>query len=1132
MDSSRPFFQQLSARFSRILLLSFLLIGGVTALLVIRDNQLTQLAGKSLPLIVKQSERQKQILTTYLTLEKLTKRTNAKKLTQDYQQAQQQINMIATLVPNKKALLDLMFIGHKEFAGVIDKLSKNHDRNNQLKQSTLIQLQLLKDQLTTDINSKRDQTNQLLTQINADKFTDKVTAVRAKAYSQLLTELSRLQQLQQSIIRALLIFQQLNLHTAIVDFDQISAELRQVLAFFVTEVTSKQIEPSVLTAQLTTLDQLLFSQQNTVAKWRSQLRLSRLYVTFIEQQQQKLQQLVNEYSLPESVLVTNKILLSDYMPEQAKHWLLQQQITIGHQQLQWAIIAIIVLLFLLLYTMIVRAKRKIKNYGIESIQLFKNFIENASEADENKYDLAQLNSAENKKIAELIQKALTNITQPKHSESEYQQRVEEQQILVSKTNQQLDEIKQLQVSITQLTLTNSEQNQQQQHHDSAMNEKLSNMVVRTMLQSQSVSIGSGVTSLQVYRQLTRIFDWCRQSKIRDEFLSATQSITLSDVALHHEIEALLLNVIFDAHFQRNQIFYQQDEHLLVQAKLDIRLFNRLFSGVCRLLLADLFKASLQISTTVEDKNEGQQIVRFDFLVTTSKKISQLPESIERLLSVDKVNNVAAISAENEMVSYLLLLLDALNVSDKNAQLQENGYQFSFTLPMAFADVNHDSVVKKIDLQQANMVLISNDDNTCNAVKAAVLAGNGSLETLTKFESLPLQLSAKHLLEKKVDIIILGGDCYLSSLENIQQHIASLAKSIQPKLFVMQTFFNAPLHRHGLFEQAANPLQNAKLQQALATLLVSENSDNSVLNAETFVEHQYLATQVEVLFAVHDPSKHQPLLRMLLWLGLQVQVVCQSQAMLKFWRSGRYLLLFTDFDSSPCIEMSAGKGVRRAVFSFNDNNFSTAENQTLAGQWLFATVPPLNRVDELVALLLPWLKAKSVHVAIDKVVADKPYEVAKTSKKENEKESETEQRIIAQAHQASEKLGRVLSALDLTPSADSHPFQVINLAQYAKHQGSVELAVVMLDDYLADISQLMNNLSQTLNQQNYSQGVSLLTDIIKTSSILAAQDFTEVGQQLMVALNQQKMDEDNTQLMKLFSDLKQQQLLLTQFCEAI
>ncbi|MBA6356311.1 MULTISPECIES: hypothetical protein [unclassified Colwellia] len=1117
MDATRYFFQQLSGRFFRIALLSFILFSALTALLVLRDNQVTSLVENELPSLANKHKQQQQILITYLALENLTKRIDAKNLSADYEIAQQQINKISLLVKNNKAQLDLMYVGHKEFSGVIDKLSENHQRNTQLKQNTIIQLQLINDQLTVEIKEKQRQKSLLLQQLNSDKYTDKVTATRAKAYVKQIAELSDLQPLQQTIIRALLAFQQLNLQSSILDFDDVSTELKQVLTSFLPEESTVSQQGELLTLQLNTLEQLLFSQQNSVAKWRSHLRLSRLYVEFIEQQQQKLQLLVLESIPPGPLSADKKLRLIDWLPTEINDFLEKQNVNVNNQDLQATVLSVIALLFVLLLSMLFKSKSKIKKYGQESVQLFRLFIEKRTKDSDEKLTPNGFNSMENKEIAEQLETALETMINPEHSEQEYQQQLSEQQAAIDNINQQNEEIKKLKASLQQFALTHNTQILERQSQDNENTTKLTNMVVRSMLQSQSVSIGAGVTSVQVYRQLARIFDCCQQHKIRSEFLSAVKPMTLSDVALHNEIDAALLNIIADAHLQRNKIYYQQDPQLLTAAKVDVRLFHRLLSGLCRLLLADLFKANLHISTLVIDKNEGQQIVRFDFSVTSKKTIAKLPEALECLLLDERLES--AKTNTNDTLDYLCLLFDSLNVTDKNVQLQEKGYQFCFTLPIGFADVAQEISVERINLKQANILLLSSDADICSITEKAITSANGIITTLADPEQVIEQLSTAQLIDKSIDVVMLASDLYVKSVEKIQQQISSLSIDIRPKLFVMQAYLNAPLERYGLFEQTETPLQILTLQQSLADFLTTEQTTNHQLSASVFNKHQYLSTQVEVLFAVENPSKQLTLLRILQWLGLQVKIVCQPKTMTQLWSSGRYLLLFTEFEQSPFIKMSAGKSVRRDIFTFNQSNFSVEDSPKLADKWAVSILPALHDVDALVLLLQPWLKAKPT-----KVVAINTVKAQSNKTKEHNN-------IDAELLKTTEKLDNVLSNLDLTPAAKTNQPEPFNLEHYAKNQGSAELAMLMLDDYLADIDDAMKKLSTALAVHNYPLAMSLTSSMFTTSKILTANDFIDISQQLLFSLTSNTVIE-HQQVMSLFSQLSEQQRLLNEFAEAI
>ncbi|MBA6397233.1 hypothetical protein [Colwellia sp. BRX10-4] len=1117
MDATRYFFQQLSGRFSRITFLSFILFSALTALLVLRDNQVTSLVENELPWLTNKNKQQQQILITYLVLENLAKRIDAKNLSTDYEIAQQQINKISLLVKNNKGQLDLMYVGHKEFSAVIDKLSENHQRNTQLKQNTIIQLQLINDQLTVQIKEKQRQKSLLLQQLNSDKYTDKVTATRAKAYVKQIKELSDLQRLQQTIIRALLAFQQLNLQSSILDFDDVSTELKLVLMSFLPEESRGSQQGELLTLQLNTLEQLLFSQQNSVAKWRSHLRLSRLYVEFIEQQQQKLQLLVLESIPPGRLSADKKLRLIDWLPAEINDFLEKQNVNVNNQDLQAIVLSLIALLFLLLLAMLFKSKSKIEKYGQESVQLFRQFIEKRTKDSDEKLTPDCFNSMENKEIAEQLETALETMINPEHSEQEYQQQLSEQQAANDNINQQNEEIKKLKASLQQLALTHNTQILERQSQGNENTAKLTNMVVRSMLQSQSVSIGAGVTSVQVYRQLARIFDCCQQDKIRSEFLSAVKPMTLSDVALHNEIDAALLNIIADAHLQCNKIYYQQDPQLLTAAKVDVRLFHRLLSGLCRLLLVDLFKANLHISTLVIDKNEGQQIVRFDFSVTSKKTIAKLPKAFESLLLDERLESAKAHT--NDTLDYLCLLFDSLNVTDKNVQLQEKGYQFCFTLPIGFADVAQEISVERVNLNQANILLLASDDDICSITEKAIISANGIMTTLADPEQIIEQLSTAQLIDKSIDVVMLASDLYVTLFEKIQQQISSLSIDIQPKLFVMQPYLNAPLERYGLFEQTETPLQILTLQQSLADFLTTEQTTNHQLPASVFNKHQYLSTQVEVLFAVENPSKQLTLLRILQWLGLQVKIVCQPKTMTQLWSSGRYLLLFTEFEQSPFIKMSAGKSVRRDIFTFNQSNFFAEESPKLADKWAVSILPALYDVDALVLLLQPWLKAKPT-----KVVA------INTVKAQSNKTREYIN-IDAELLKTTEKLDDVLSNLDLTPTAKTNQPEPFNLEHYAKNQGSAELAMLMLGDYLADIDDAMKKLPTALAAHNYPLAMSLTSSMFTTSKILTANDFIDISQQLLFSLTSNTVIE-HQQVMSLFSQLSEQQRLLNEFAEAI
>lgn len=218
-------------------------------------------------------------------------------------------------------------------------------------------------------------------------------------------------------------------------------------------------------------------------------------------------------------------------------------------------------------------------------------------------------------------------------------------------------------------------------------------------------------------------------------------------------------------------------------------------------------------------------------------------------------------------------------------------------------------------------------------------------------------------------------------------------------------------------------------------------------------------------------------------------------------------------------MAAGKHVRRDVFTFNERNFTTSDDQALAEKWGKFVVPALNNIDVLVRLLQPWLKAKETKVlAIEQL--KKHIDEDNECKSNNLKTLET-----------NEQLNKIASTIDLlhTPKIDQP--EPLNLELYTQNQGAPELAAIMLDEYIADIDELLKKLSDAIKEQNYPLGISLTNNLMKTGIILAAQNFTEICHQLLVILNK-GVTTEHQQVMVLFGQLIHQKTLLNQFSEAM
>jgi hypothetical protein len=960
-----------------------------------------------------------------------------------------------------------------------------------------------------------------------------------------------------------------------------SDQLEQLLVLWqplLVEMSQANALEKPLLNLLNELNNLLFLQQNTLAKWRGHLRVSQDYFSYLVTQQAFLKTHLSENTLP-AVKAVNLI------PEKIKQ-LTKPYFILTTQDYRVTTLIVFIMLIGFVWLLVIRLQKKVKVYGEQSVALFKMLLVNKP------VTAPDYLSKENKDIALLI----SEVVQPEHNEYDYQNITDKllhlQQLLFQQSKsaiwqlsttekglnnhfallllqnkglnkgskQELDDIETKALSwrslfdqqtketliacaktalirkassqciitvesgtfiVTMLreqtgwvgTLSRADEQQlltdnvsqleqalvqlSENNQDSIIenSETLSQMLIRTMLQSQSVSIGSGETSTQVYRQLTRIFDWCRQVQINTALMSQGNSAVLSNVNLRNELHGLTYNMMVEANQQRNRVYLHIDEQLLSKGKMNTRLFHRTLKSFMRAILVEQFNARLLLKVDVVDKNSGQQIIRFSFHLSSDKKIKSLPEVINKLIPIEEKNLAKA----PQIIRYLQTLLAHTHSTNLQAAVAEQGLQLSIDMPIAIAEVSSSTShqqIDSVDFKQANMILLSQDKQCSHLITEQVTKANGKLEHLTKVEHFIRQVNAKHLTRRALSVVMVTSDLFNTSYEKIQQHIHSLPKGLQPKLMVLQSAFDQKHHKYGFFAHMDSSVENVFFKQQLKVFIDSSSANNLLIQPEIFNQHRFAQSQVEILVGIEQPQKQQQLLRLLHWLGLQVQVISHQQSLLKHWQSGRYLLLITEFDSSPYVELDVGKNIQRSIFTFNEKIFEKKNSviTKLTKNWSQVCLPNLLDIDALVKTFTPWLKTRHLALAKPKSVSHKP--------------SSTEKHDVDN-----------IAALDLTPTEHSIENEgVFDLLAYAQNQGSPELAVIMLDDYLNDINQSVDVIAIAIDNQKVSDALTEVQKVAVISQTMAAADLQLICQELKTLLTAKQFEQ---------AKLKHQQLSLEQ-----
>jgi len=623
------------------------------------------------------------------------------------------------------------------------------------------------------------------------------------------------------------------------------------------------------------------------------------------------------------------------------------------------------------------------------------------------------------------------------------------------------------------------------------------MLINTILQNHSVTNGSGVTSLQVYRQLSRMLDWCHQWKLTNEAIEQQQINLSNQMMFKDEFTALGNNILVEANKQRNNVIIRFEPQLLTKGKMNFRLFHLTLFGLAKMCLFEQFKATLILCANIADKNVGQHIVRFTFDIYSTESKSSLSKNIQALThySGDYIERQGELSHE---LKYMFSLFHATSSCDVQAKENDHGFQVSINMPIVLLESANVDKSHQVDLKQAYLIILSQNNLLTSQLTQNIKRANGRAENIKGAKHLIEQLNAKQLKIQPIASVIITGEYFKTDYRIIEQHIRRLPKQMQPKLMVLQAPFNNVLHREGLYQHSEYLDDESYFIERLAGFIASAQNNNLAIAPEIFKQYRFEPTQVEILIAVHQPKKHQQLLRLLHWLGLQVNFVCQSEVMLKYWQSGRYLILLTDFSLSPLVEIQVGKNVHRGVFTFNHQDFTASNEATLSAtkNWSQGTLPPVLDVDGLIKLLSPWLKEKYAAV-----------------------ETET-------ANAVHIKHAPILENRHLPRQIDEN--QAFDLFAFARNQGSPELAVFMLDDYIDEINDDINGIVHALTNKNFKQAAKHNVGLFKVSTILAANELSNLSQKLTATLDDKLLKKSQM----ISKELMKQNQLLVEYAQAI
>ena len=653
--ASKPLHQH----FSGYLLAILLIVGAVlsSALwLSFQQAKLSQaLISEQLVPLQRQLIQQSYLSKANKTIDEILKKVNTNDVIALQQELALQSKKLSLLQSQYKNTYQQWFTQNHADTSLITRIESNQLRNIQLKAKSLIQLDTLLDALTIQVENQDIDSNkvQLLTELHG-KLTKIVT---------LLTPLS--------------------LHTSLEAFEQLRQQIDEVfIADYAKKLASQQHESQSMADIVRDLIHFedLTLTAGLLSKWQGNLRLMADYQQERVSQQQKLR------------IILADLLENSQVPNSTIHpHIAADKETITAQRLpiwQWLIFATsLVSIFVLLWLVRVRIKLA-SQYSVNCItRALDGEFSQLNIKDKSIFMQFYQHSFHTEESEQLINKIVKTYAS-NYSEQEY--------LALSDKNQQLAGVivnhnavqEKLNIELERIKLNASKKYQAQLLLEQQRGKVLYLAAIKQLVLLGRSAITSSISTSHegepgnylhyAHLQGRDLALKLRQASCYRYLQSSDAVLTLSDVNLVGQIQAILFNLDAQLYRGKNKLRLNIDKKILAEVNLDAELFAEMFAAFIQLLLSKQIDRHLELNLRLVDKNNGQQKICFSGQVKGGDKIEQLPQVLHSFIDEE--------AEQNELSQYFKTLLHYQHGDNVSANLAEQGYQFSFTLPLAITKI--------------------------------------------------------------------------------------------------------------------------------------------------------------------------------------------------------------------------------------------------------------------------------------------------------------------------------------------------------------------------------------------------------------------------------------------------------------
>jgi len=985
----------------------------------------------------------------------------------------------------------------------VDRAEQNKSRNQQLKQSGIIQLQLMLFSITTINDKQKAQEKSLYQQLQAGNSDGTVTVESANDYVKAVKQLHHVNQVKGLTSELLTGFEGLTFSTSQADFDLLRLAVEQLFSQ-VKLLDDTETAVAEFIKQVDSFKSIAETDHQALAKWQGYLRLSQSYSLDLVPQQQQIT----------ALLSTPRIDFSNDTVGVIGQFLANYQIDLNDDQIGLILVGTITVLLTLFCVLLWRVHRQLKKAGQQTLKV----VEQAILGQHG--DKIAANSVETQLIIEQI----LQIETPLHSEDDYQ-------VLQKKCAVNEDLIEKQNVALLKLAessnvqqLEKAEQVTEHFTHELQSYDYLKEKMLPLLAPKGVLSNSDkGEESLEVNHSamlLSDVYERLEQFKLASYMQLNDAVLSLNDGNLLEQLHAILLNKQAMQLAKNNQFYFSYDEQVIAEVNLDVQLFQHLGSLLIDLSLAQSHNAYCHLHLSLQDKNAGQQNIHFTLKVS-DKTLTDVPSTISQLTHIHE-----SIEQNSPLIPVFEVIFSKLHGENFTAHHTDEGYQLSFDMPFAIATkvniqraVSEQEAQNNTPLSDTVFLLVSDNKILATILQKYVLSCTKKFEHISRLDSVSQRLAPKQLTRQQVDMIVIDGKIASTALVSIERHIADLPKSMQPKLMVLQSS-ELSYQQFGCYSQAEQPLCKGELLQNIKHLLLVDEMNNARYCASELQLNSAETNGFQVLLAVHAPQHYQQLQQLLQWLGFAVYFVADDASQTKQWRTGRYNILITEFSENAFISMAVPTATEIGVFSLQEKmlvpEYSTKNSSIDFSQWHCGQLTTTANLAELTSCLQPWLKAEQ----------SQQYSHQKSN-------WQSQLPLVAESLSSEDTTFNddelVITEVVTNVSSDDNGDASFDFSRYLQHQGSVELALFMIEEYSRDNHQQLRDLGQAIEAKAPEKAMLSVERLLVNAKILACDDLEQLCLQWQQELND---NAELTGLAELVTDTQQVLYAIDSYGETI